>query len=60
MVQTIGIMIGAYILVRMVSFVTRGGQLKEHHLVRVLSVANILLTLILIGVLLTAGFEAPK
>ena len=48
-VSTIGIMIGMYSIVRMVSFITRKGERKETSLVIVLSLINIFTTLFIIG-----------
>lgn len=45
MIPTIGIMVGAYIFTRMVSFATRSGERKENVLVRVLAILSMIVTM---------------
>lgn len=46
MIPTIGVMVGAYIIVRMISLATRSGERKENVLVRVLAVLTMVLAMI--------------
>ena len=55
MVQIIGFMIGSYIIVRMISFISRKGEHEETTTVKVLSMFNVVFTIILLGALLIAG-----
>ena len=55
MVPTIGMMIGAYIIIRMISFITRKGERSESPIVVILSFLNILFTLFLIFMLMASG-----
>ncbi len=55
MIPTIGLMIGLYIIIRMVSFITRSGDRKESTLVIVLSILNIFVTLSMMVSLLVGG-----
>jgi len=48
MVQIIGLMIGCYIIVRMVSFITRKGQREETTPVKVLCILNVMLTVVVL------------
>lgn len=52
MIPIIGLMVGAYIIVRMVSFITRKGDQEETTLVKVLCILNIIVTLLLLGLLM--------
>jgi len=45
MLPDIGIMIGAYIFVRMISFLTRTGERKESVVVKVFAVIAIIITI---------------
>jgi len=60
MIPDIGLMVGAYIVVRMISFMTRRNELKESILVRILSIIVILITLICVADLLMAGSSIPN
>ena len=55
MIPTIGIMIGVYIVIRMISFATRKGERKESLIVVILSLLNIIVTIILMIDLLFSG-----
>jgi len=55
MIQVIGLMIGSYIIVRMVSFIQREGPYQESKTVRVLCTLNILFNIFLIIALLSSG-----
>lgn len=55
MIPDIGVMIGAYIITRMVSFVTRGGDRKECTLVALLALITIIVTAVCIADLLLRG-----
>jgi hypothetical protein len=46
MIPDIGMMIGAYIFVRMISFLTRTGEQKESIVVKIFAVITILITII--------------
>ena len=58
MLPDIGIMIGCYILVRMISFLSRKENREEAKLVKVLAIICILVTLVCMADLLLSG--APK
>lgn len=61
MVPIIGIMIGGYIIIRMISFITRKGERSESTIVVVLSFLNILFTLVLMFMLMiSAGTSGLK
>lgn len=60
MIPTIGIMIGAYIFTRMVSFATRGGDRKESLLVRVLAILTMIVTMFCTADLLLRGASFPS
>lgn len=60
MIQIIGIMIGSYIIVRMLSFITRSGERKEETVVKVAAGIVFVLTLILMLGLLATGGTTPK
>src|SRR6266508_4572774 len=51
MIEAIGFMVGAYIIVRLVAFFIRGGQPKEYWAVRVLSGVAGVITLFVMGYL---------
>jgi hypothetical protein len=55
MVQIVGLMVGCYIIVRMVSFITRKGEREETTTVKVLSILNVMLTVVLLMALLFSG-----
>ena len=46
MIPTIGLMIGAYIITRMVSFISRSGERKEPSIVIVCAIITIIVVLI--------------
>lgn len=58
MLPMIGIMIGFYIILRCLSFLTREGAYSEHLLVKIFSVITILVTLLIMLSLLTSGTPA--
>jgi hypothetical protein len=58
MLAEIGIMIGAYIITRMVSFITRKGERAETVTVKILAFITVVLTLVVIGALIWEGFIA--
>jgi hypothetical protein len=60
MIQIIGLMIGSYSIVRMISLGSRKGTYGETTFVRILCGLNILLTCVLILLLLASGFEMPR
>jgi hypothetical protein len=60
MVQIIGLMIGSYIFVRMVSLGSRKGPYGETTLVRILCGFNIVLVCVLMFLLLASGFDMPQ
>jgi len=53
-------MIGFYIIVRMLSFVTRSGDRAENVLVKVVSVIVLIITVLLMVGLLATGTTMPK
>lgn len=55
MIPDIGLMIGVYIFVRMVSFLTRSGERAENIIVKVLAVFAMLVTAICVLDLLMHG-----
>lgn len=56
MVQIIGLMIGLYIIVRMLSFITRTGDRAENTIVKVAAILMIIITsVLLLGLLATSG-----
>lgn len=55
MIPAIGIMIGVYIFVRMLSFLTRTGDRKESIVVKIFAVIAMLITIISVIDLLTRG-----
>jgi len=60
MVQIIGFMIGLYIIVRMLSFITRGGDREENTVVKVAATLLIIITSVLLLGLLATGGTLPK
>lgn len=58
MVAEIGILIAGYVIVRMVSFLTRTGEWSEHSLVKVLAAGMFLVTLVIGFDLLMRGVLA--
>jgi hypothetical protein len=58
MLAEIGIMIGAYIITRMVSFITRKGERAETVTVKILAFITVVLALVVIGALIWEGFIA--
>ena len=59
MIPAIGLMIGAYVFTRMVSFLTRRGDMAESIIVKVLAVIAILVTVISVADLLMGGSSTP-
>lgn len=55
MLPDIGLMVGVYIVTRMVSFLTRQDQRAEVGIVKILAVITIVVTLIALGDLLLRG-----
>lgn len=55
MLPDIGLMVGAYIITRMVSFLTRKDQRLESGVVRVLSIVTIAISVIVMADLLSRG-----
>ena len=49
MIPIIGVMIGSYIIIRMLSFITREGPVQDVTFVKVLCALNIVFTLFLMG-----------
>ena len=63
MIPAIGIMIGAYIFTRMVSFIARDGEQSEHWIVKICAIITILITTLMCMYLtyggLTSSFGTP-
>ena len=59
MIPAIGLMIGAYIFTRMVSFLMRKGDRAEPTAVKVLAVITLLVTVFSVAGLLTSGQPTP-
>lgn len=59
MIPEIGFMVGAYIITRMLSFILRTGERKEHGIVIVLAGGTILVTLFVLFSLLTRWSDVP-
>jgi len=59
MIPAIGLMLSAYIITRMVSFLCREGDRKEAVVVIILAGATILVTLLCMVDLLTRGLPTP-
>ena len=59
MIQIIGLMMGAYIIVRMISLGSRTGEHAETTFVRILCGLNIVFTAVLIVFLLASGLNMP-
>ena len=57
MLQVIGLMVGCYIIVRVVSLMLREGVYNEHTFVRVIAGLNILVTLLLMADLILGGHK---
>lgn len=55
MIQAIGLMIGAYVITRMVSFLTRKGDRAETAAVKVLAIITILVAAVCVADLLLSG-----
>lgn len=55
MIPDIGLMIGAYIITRMVSFLTRNGDRAEHIVVKVLAAITGIITIFLMYHLIKVG-----
>ena len=60
MIPEIGLMVGFYIITRMVSFLMRKGERKESIAVYVFAVITILITIFVIYDLFTGGVDAAK
>jgi len=60
MIPEIGLMVGFYIITRMVSLLMRKGERKENIVVYVLAVITILITAFVIYDLFTGGVEASN
>lgn len=60
MIPDIGLMVGAYIILRCTSFLTRDGDQEEHVVVKGLAVVVILLTLISTYDLVAQGTSNPQ
>ncbi len=59
MISVIGLMIGVYIVTRMVSFLMRKGERAESVVVKVLAVITVLVTGICMADLLMRGLPTP-
>ncbi|MBA7573428.1 hypothetical protein ES708_15225 [subsurface metagenome] len=57
MIPSIGLMIGLYIITRMTSFLTRGGERSESIVVKVFAVITTLVTFLCILDLLRIGIQ---
>ncbi len=55
MIPTIGLMIGCYIVTRMISFITRTGEHKESSLTKIVAVLTLVVTLLFMGDLFLSG-----
>jgi len=61
MVQIIGLMIGLYIIVRMLSFLTRTGDRKEDTIVKVAAgIVMVITGMLMLGLLATGGGTLPN
>jgi formate-dependent nitrite reductase membrane component NrfD len=60
MIPEIGLMIGMYIVTRMLSFITRKDQRVESSLVKVFAFITIVGSIIIIADLLVAGSKQPQ
>jgi len=60
MIPDIGLMVGAYVFTRMVSFLTRKGDREESVLVRVFAGITAVVVVICMWDLLTRGQTTPK
>jgi uncharacterized membrane protein YidH (DUF202 family) len=52
MIPLIGLMIGLYVITRMISFITRKDGRTESNIVRIFSAINIIITLVILAALL--------
>ena len=59
MIPDIGLMIGIYVITRMISFLTRKGDRAESIVVKVLAVITVLVTVICVADLLMHGQPTP-
>ncbi|MEE9448886.1 MAG: hypothetical protein V3V72_02455 [Ignavibacteriaceae bacterium] len=59
MVQIIGLMIGCYIISRMISFITRSGSIEENTTAKVIFGINIVVTIFLMLMLFAGGLTTP-
>lgn len=59
MIPDIGLMMGVYIITRMISFLTRKGERSESVIVRIFAVITIFVTIICIFDLLLRGQPTP-
>lgn len=59
MISEIGILIGCYVITRMVSFITRNEKRQEHIIVKILSIITILVTFIIMYDLFTRSGTTP-
>jgi hypothetical protein len=57
MIPTIGLMVGAYIVVRMLSFITRQGERAESPAVRIFAVLTLLWTLLCMYLLISGDLD---
>ena len=59
MIPDIGLLIGAYVVTRMVSFLTRKGDREESIVVKVFAVITVLVTVTCVADLLLRGQPTP-
>lgn len=57
MIIVIGLMIGCYIITRMISFVTRSGNIEESTTAKVIFIINIVITVFLMLILIGGSFN---
>ena len=55
MIPAIGLLIGAYVVTRMVSFLTRKGDREDSGVVKILALITVLVTVFCVFALLTSG-----
>lgn len=60
MIQAIGLMIGVYVITRMVSFLTRKEERAESIVVKILAVITMIVTVICIFALMQSGQSIPR
>ena len=60
MIQAIGLMIGVYVITRMVSFLTRKEERAESIVVKILAVITMIVTLFCIFALMLSGQSIPR